>query len=117
MKNYEIAIEVPKQDRWYILCVDQNRTIRGWYMDGLKHYLSDYELWCNEKGIGKLKGKIGIDEIVWAVKEDGHPLIENGVKVGGVIKHISEIKNLEKILKKVEIVGINVPAIIKESEK
>jgi len=56
MKNKGFEIKVKENGDYRIYCVDSNKNIRGFYTEGFKHYMSDWELWHGK--IGKLEGEL-----------------------------------------------------------
>jgi|GEM_PF-3523396 len=88
----EIGVEVSGEKNLYIFCVDNTGKIRGWYEDGFRHYMSDYELWMNGKGLGKMSGDYKKDGLVSALDLDGKPLTENGHEITNLkVKEITEV--------------------------
>ena len=78
-KGYEVAVKSGDNIRVY--CVDDSGKIRGDYIDGFKHYMSDFELWSNHAGFGKMtgefkqSGKVSIADLEGKVISEDLPVV------------------------------------------
>ena len=78
--GYEIAVETPNEGI-YVFCVDEKGKTRGFYADGCRHYMSDFELWSDHDGFGQMSGKFENGGEVSAYKKDGRIFDEYGYRL------------------------------------
>jgi hypothetical protein len=75
--GYEITVEIPGSDN-HVFCVDNTGKIRGIYKEGLRHYMSDSELWSDHRGFGKMDGEFKKGGLMSAIDLEGNVLHYKG---------------------------------------
>jgi len=55
--GFEVKVET-KDNKIFVLCMNSHKKVTGYYTEGNKHYLQDYEYWQDWEGIGYVYGDI-----------------------------------------------------------
>ena len=89
--GYEISIEFPNKES-KTFCVDDTGKVRGAYVNGLRHYFSDYELWVDWEGLGIMEGDFKIGGKVSAFDRNGKILVYDNCPVRDLqVRDIREV--------------------------
>ncbi|HLC22192.1 MAG TPA: hypothetical protein VJJ79_00275 [Candidatus Nanoarchaeia archaeon] len=110
--GYEVTVSHPN-GQTYVLCVDTERKIRGWYLDGYRRYLSDWELWNHKDGLGILKGELQQGK---SVLVDENIFTANGNTAEAYLVIRVEEVDIEEMTKYHYIAGLDYPIFLPEYE-
>lgn len=67
--GYEIIIEIPGEGA-KIYCIDNTGKIRGRCMQKYRHYMSNWELWKDHKGLGEIIGDFKKEKLVFIIENE-----------------------------------------------
>lgn len=101
--GYEVSVRY-NPETVYVFCVDEMRKIRGEYLEGFRHYMSDWELWMDHEGLGTLEGELREGEIVSMRNIDGTLLAY------GLVTMVQEV-DIEKMIEHAVVAGLDYPII------
>ena len=79
------------------------------YLEGFRHYMSDWELWEDHTSFGTLDGKLSEGEIV------SHTDAEGKLLAVGLVTQVCEV-DIENMISEHVIAGIDYPIVLPDSE-
>lgn len=110
--GYEVTVSHPN-GQTYVLCVDTERKIRGWYLDGCRCYLSDWELWNHKEGFGTLEGELQQGKSV--LVEENLFTTNGDTAQACLVMRVEEV-DIEEMTKYPSIAGLDYPIVSQEYE-